>query len=88
MKIIDSNNEEEVDNFLKAQVKHIYAAEYTKEKKRNFRGVVKNPFTKGLMMTEDGNAPKDTIKKKEPQQLKKNSSFSGMFSLVNHKYKK
>ena len=57
-----------------------------KDKKRNFRGVVKNPFNKGLMMTEDGNAPK--VKKNEPRQLKKNASFSGLFSLVNHKYKK
>ena len=37
MKIIDSNNEEEVDNFLKAQVKHIYAAEYTKENQKQIK---------------------------------------------------
>ena len=79
----------EVENDLeKKNYKVCIEKEIEKEKKRNLRGVVKNPFTKGLMMTEDGNAPKDTIKKKEPHQIKKNSSFSGMFSLVNHKYKK
>ena len=37
MKIMDSNNEEEVDNFLKGQVKHIYAAEYTKENQKQIK---------------------------------------------------
>ena len=37
MKIIDSNNEEEVDKFLKAQVKHIYAAEYAKENQKQIK---------------------------------------------------
>ena len=37
MKIIDSNNEEEVDNFLKGQAKHIYAAEYAKENQKQIK---------------------------------------------------
>jgi hypothetical protein len=37
MKIIDSNNEEEVDKFLKDQVKHIYSAEYTKENQKQIK---------------------------------------------------
>ena len=37
MKLIDSNNEEEVDNFLKGQVKHIYAAEYAKENQKQIK---------------------------------------------------
>ena len=37
MKIIDSNNEEEVDNFLKGQVKQIYASEYQKENQKQIK---------------------------------------------------
>ena len=37
MKIMDSNNEKEIDNFLKAQVKHIYAAEYAKENQKQIK---------------------------------------------------
>ena len=37
MKILDSNNEVEVDNFLKGQVKHIYAAEYNKENQKQIK---------------------------------------------------
>ena len=37
MKIIDSNNETEVDNFLKGQVKHIYASEYAKENQKQIK---------------------------------------------------
>jgi len=37
MKIIDSNNESEVDNFLKSQVKHIYAAEYNIENQKQIK---------------------------------------------------
>ena len=37
MKIIDSNNEEEVDSFLKSKVKHIYAAEYAKENQKQIK---------------------------------------------------
>ena len=79
----------EVENDLeKKNYKVCIEKEAEKDKKRNFRGVVKNPFTKSLMMTEDGNAPNDKIEKKPPHKLKKNASFSGMFTLVNHKYKK
>ena len=34
MKIIDSNNEKEIDNFLRSQTKHIYASEYAKENQK------------------------------------------------------
>ena len=37
MKIMDSNNEEEIDNFLKSKVKHIYAAEYAKENQKQIK---------------------------------------------------
>jgi hypothetical protein len=37
MKIIDSNNEAEVDNFLKGQVKQIYASEYQKENQKQIK---------------------------------------------------
>ena len=37
MKIIDSNDEKEIDIFLKGQVKHIYAAEYTKENQKQIK---------------------------------------------------
>ena len=37
MKIIDSNNEKEIDNFLKGQAKHIYAAEYAKENQKQIK---------------------------------------------------
>jgi len=41
MKIIDSNNEEEIDNFLKSKVKHIYAAEYAKENQKQIKNNLK-----------------------------------------------
>ena len=37
MKIIDSNNEEEIDKFLKSKVKHIYSAEYAKENQKQIK---------------------------------------------------
>ena len=37
MKIIDSNDEKEVDNFLKDQVKHIYAAQYNIENQKQIK---------------------------------------------------
>ena len=37
MKIMDSNNEEEVDKFLKDQTKHIYAAEYNIENQKQIK---------------------------------------------------
>ena len=37
MRIIDSNNEEEIDNFLKGQVKHIYSAQYTIENQKQIK---------------------------------------------------
>ena len=37
MKIIDSNNEEEIDKFLKDQTKHIYSAEYNIENQKQIK---------------------------------------------------
>ena len=37
MKIIDSNNEKDVDTFLKDQVKHIYAAQYNIENQKQIK---------------------------------------------------
>ena len=36
MKIIDSNDETEVDKFLKEQTKHIYSSKYNKENQKLF----------------------------------------------------
>ena len=62
--------------------------EVEKDKKKNLREVVKDPFTKRLIITEEQNNQNNTLKKKEPKKLKKNTSFSGLYTLVNHKYKK
>ena len=80
----------EIENDLtKKQYKVFIEKEKEKDKKRNFRGVVKNPFSKGLIMAEDGNNNNNNkINKKQPHQLRKNASFSGLYTLVNHKYKK
>ena len=59
--------------------------EVEKNKKVNFRGIAKNPFAKGLIVAEDKNNKNNEIKKKT---LKKNASFSGLYNLINHKYKK
>ena len=56
MKIIDSNNEEEVDNFLKAQVKHIYAAEYTKENQKQIKKqfeIITSELTEKLLSSKE-----------------------------------
>ena len=37
MKILDSNNEEEIDTFLKSKVKHIYASEYAIENQKQIK---------------------------------------------------
>ena len=37
MKIIDSNDEKEIDNFLRSQAKHIYASEYAKENQKQIK---------------------------------------------------
>ena len=69
----------------KKQYKICIEKEVEKDKKKSLRGVVKNPFSKGLIVAEDLNKNKE---KKQPQRLKKNTSFSGMFSNINFKYKK
>ena len=79
----------EVENDLdKKNYKVCIEKEVEKDKKKNLRGVVKDPFTKGLTMIEDQNNQNNKIKKNEPKKLKKNTSFSGLYTLVNHKYKK
>ena len=79
----------EVENDLdKKNYKVCIEKEVEKDKKKSLRGVVKDPFTKGLTIIEDQNNQNNKLKKKEPQKLKKNSSFSGLYTLVNHKYKK
>ena len=37
IKIMDSNNEEEVDKFLKDQTKHIYASEYNIQNQKQIK---------------------------------------------------
>ena len=69
----------------KKQYKICIEKEVEKDKKKSLRGVVKNPFSKGLIVAEDLNKNKE---KKQPQRLKKNTSFSGLFSNINFKYKK
>ena len=79
----------EVENDLdKKNYKVHIEKEVEKDKKKNLRGVVKDPFTKGLTIIEDQNNQNNKQKKNEPKKLKKNTSFSGLYTLVNHKYKK
>ena len=56
MKIIDSNDEAEVDNFLKSQVKHIYAAEYNiqnqKQIKKQFE-IISNELINSIIASQD-----------------------------------
>ena len=56
MKIIDSNNEEEVDKFLKSQAKHIYAAEYNiqnqKQIKKQFE-IISNELINNIISCKD-----------------------------------
>ena len=75
------------NDLIKKQYKICIEKEVEKDKKKNLRDVVKNPFSKGLIMVENENNKKAFIKK-QPLRLKKNASFSGLFTLVNHKYKK
>ena len=90
--------ENEGDNILKEKIKNVendfnkkqykvnIKKDVEKNQKVNFRGVAKNPFSKqGLIIAEDKNRKNNEIEKKT---LKKNASFSGLFRLVNHKYKK
>jgi hypothetical protein len=56
MKIIDSNNEEEVDKFLKSQVKHIYSAEYTKENQKQIKKqfeIISTELTDKLILSKE-----------------------------------
>ena len=79
----------EVENDLaKKQYKVFIEKEKEKDKKKNLRGIAKNPLSKGLIIAEDENNKENKLKKKEPHQLRKNASFSGMFTLINHNYKK
>ena len=78
----------EVENDLdKKNYKVHIEKEVEKDKKKNLRGVVKDPFTKGLTIIENQNNQNNKQKKNEPKKLKKNTSFSGLYTLVNHKYK-
>ena len=76
------------DDLAKKQYKISITKEIEKDKKKNLRGVVKNPFNKGLIMAEGGNNKNSKFKKMEPLQLKKNASFSKLYTLINHEYKK
>ena len=56
MKIIDSNNEAEVDNFLKSQVKHIYAAEYNLENQKQIKKqfeIISNELINSIISSKD-----------------------------------
>ena len=77
----------ELENELtKKQYKVCIQKDVEKDKKKSLRGVVRDPMTKRLVLNEENN---NKLKKNEPlRKLKKNASFSGLFTLVNHKYKK
>ena len=64
MKIIDSNNEEEVDKFLKSQAKHIYAAEYNiqnqKQIKKQFE-IISNELINNIISCKDNDSSKGYI---------------------------
>ena len=56
MKIIDSNDESEVDNFLKSQVKHIYAAEYNIENQKQIKKqfeIISNELINNIISSKD-----------------------------------
>ena len=72
--------------FNKKQYKVDIKKDVEKNKKVDFRKIAKNPFKKGLIITEENKNIKETQQKTKT--LKKNSSFSGAYTLVNHKYKK
>ena len=74
------------NDLIKKQYKVCIQKDVEKDKKKSLRGVVKDPITKKWVLNEED---KNKMKKKEPlRKLKKNASFSGLFTLVNHKYKK
>ena len=76
------------DDLAKKQYKICIEKEIEKDKRKNLRGIAKNPFNKGLIIAEDENNKNNKFKKMERLQLKKNSSFSKLYTLVNHEYKK
>ena len=76
------------DDLAKKQYKVCIEKEIEKDKRKNLRGIAKNPFNKGLIIAEDENNKNNKFKKVERLQLKKNASFSKLYTLVNHEYKK
>ena len=76
------------DDLAKKQYKVCIEKEIEKDKGKNLRGIAKNPFNKGLIIAEDENNKNNKFKKVERLQLKKNASFSKLYTLVNHEYKK
>ena len=83
--VLNQKLKELESDLSKKQYKICIEKEVEKDKKKGLRGVAKNPFSKGLIVAEDLNKNKV---KKQPVRLKKNTSFSSMFSNINFKYKK
>ena len=75
-KALNQKIKELESDLSKKQYKICIEKEVEKDKKKSLRGVVKNPFSKGLIVAEDLN--KTNVKKK-PQNFKKNTRFSESF---------
>ena len=86
-KVLSEKIKEVEKDLTKKQYKICIEKNVEKDIKKNLRGIVKNPFTKTLIITENENN-KTSLKKKDPLRLKKNASFSGLFTLIDHQYKK
>ena len=65
MKILDSNEEKEVDTFLKAKVKHIYATEYNIENQKQIKKqleIISNELVNNMILSKDINEFNNLLK--------------------------
>jgi hypothetical protein len=65
MKILDSNDEKEVDTFLKAKVKHIYATEYNIENQKQIKKqleIISNELVNNMILSKDINEFNNLLK--------------------------
>ena len=88
MKILDSNDEKEVDIFLKAKVKHIYASEYNIENQKQIKKqleIITNELVNNLISSKDisefNNLLKNGITKGYLTHKIANPSTKGYFEL-------
>ena len=76
----------EIENdFKNKEYKICIEKDVEKETKKNLKHIVNVPRSKVAMFSE--NDKKNTLKKKEPLQIKNQSKFTKQFNLIDHKYK-